>query len=384
MENLHDGIEILIYRFLTGELAPDEQVRLNEWLLDPKHKELFERICNKERLLESTLRYDQYNREAAWRHFESKWLYRRRSMLFWWVRVASFVLPLCLAVCFWMREERKEVVFVEDEKVEITPAVSGARMLLSSGEIVYLESDTNDMIFFDGGRLVREDSGVMAYATDSLDDTELKYNQVFTPRGCEYKIRLSDGTVVWLNAESSLRFPRMFVGKERKVYAEGELYFEVSFDESKPFIVETKDNLSVKVLGTEFNLRSYDGEFTATTLIRGKVRVENMENQIVLSPGQQAIRVNGCDEIQVKEVDVNHVVAWHRGYFFFENTCLEEIMAEIGRWYDVQVFFENTAVRNKRFSIEMRRHACFEDVLALIERTGVVRMRIQQDRVFVK
>lgn len=384
MEDLHDGIEVLIYHFLTGKLSPGERERLDEWLLEPGHRELFDRICNKERLLESSLRYDQYNREAAWKRFESRWTFKRRSIVFSRLKVASLLLPLCLAVYFLMKENDRETVIVENTKERIMPAVSGARMLLSSGDVVNLESDTSGMISFQGGRLIRDDRGVMAYVADSLAKTGLEYNQVFTPRGCEYRIKLSDGTVVWLNAESSLRFPRAFIGKERKVYAEGELYFEVSFDESKPFIVETKDDLSIKVLGTEFNLRSYEGEPCATTLIRGKVRLENMNHQIVLSPGEQAVSKGKRGDIQVREVDVDHAVAWRRGYFFFENTRLEEIMTEIGRWYDVQVFFENTAARNKRFSIEIRRHACFEDVLALIERTGVIKMRIQQNCVFVK
>lgn len=395
MKRLHDGIEILIYHFLTGELTPEEQGRLNEWLALPGHGELFRRICDKERLLQGTLRYDRYDREAAWKRLE-KLLEgeqgrmaaerigrgRRIGRRWWWA--ASLLVPLCVAA--WLLTEREEAVapLAEAERVEITPAVSGARMVLASGEVVDLTEQTEGDIVFRDGKLVQGTDGMMAYVADSLGRAEVRYNEVQTPRGCEYQIQLPDGTMVWLNAASSLRFPSVFAGDCRRVYATGELYFEVARDEKCPFVVELEDGYAVRVLGTEFNLRSYEGEARSTTLLEGRVRVESGEEQVELTPGQQAVEVAGRGGLLVREVDVNSAVAWRKGVFLFENARLEDIMAEIGRWYDVEVFFENSAIRDERFSVEMRRHDSFAEVLKLIERTGTVKISINQNNVFVK
>lgn len=392
MRKLHDGIEVLIYHFLTGDLTPEERMKLDEWLALPGHADLFRRICEKERLLQGTLRYDSYDKEDAWRRLERQLrearvtevgnVGRRRIGKRWWW-AASLVVPLCVAAWLLTNREEKPLALAENGRTEIVPAMSGARMLLPSGEVVDLTNEGEGDLIFQDGKLVQEADGVMAYVGDTLGQ-EVRYNEVQTPRGCEYQIKLPDGTMVWLNAASSLRFPSVFAGDCRRVYATGELYFEVARDEDKPFIVELEDGYSVRVLGTEFNLRSYEREPRTTTLLEGQVRVGGPAGQVVLKPGQQAVDLKDGKELFVREVDVNSVVAWRRGVFLFENARLEDIMEEIGRWYDVEVFFENSAIRDERFSVEMRRHDSFAEVLKLIERTGMVKISINQNNVFVK
>lgn len=195
---------------------------------------------------------------------------------------------------------------------------------------------------------------------------------------------LADGTTVWMNAGSTLRFPQFFTGDCRKVIARGELYFEVARDEEKPFIVEMEGGYKVKVLGTEFNMRSYDEGVCETTLVRGKVSIEGDSLQTILAPGQQAIQRKGAGGVEVKEVDSRDAVAWRRGAFLFDNARLEDIMEELGRWYDVEVFFESQAIREERFSVDTRRYTTIDEVLELIESTGTVGVAIKERSVIVK
>ena len=159
--------------------------------------------------------------------------------------------------------------------------------------------------------------GTLTYKSDSAEISAAQYSEIRIPRGGEYKVVLPDGTVVWLNAESSLRFPTVFTGKERKVYAKGELYFDVKHDEAKPFIVEVEKDYTVRVLGTEFNIRAYGGSSRATTLVKGRVQVKGADNTVLLKPGQQAFEAPGTNDLEVLDVDVAPYVQWHEGKFHF-------------------------------------------------------------------
>ena len=180
---------------------------------------------------------------------------------------------------------------------------------------------------------------------------------------------LPDNSIVWLNADSKLRFPLTFSGKERRVFASGELYFQVAKDSLSPFRIEVEGLYEVEVLGTEFNVRAYSDLPSATTLVDGRV--------LIREKGKHG-------EVVVREVDVAPYIAWKQGYFLFEDERLEDILNELARWYDVNVFFENSSVREERFSVDMPRHESFEEVLRLIEQTRSIQIEIEGNNVFVK
>ena len=382
MEIIHSGIEILISRFLKGELSPEERKKLDAWLDELSNKKLFERICKRERIVEGSLQLDLYNKNAAWERFEKRAYGKTRVVRWKWLMIASCILPLLVGIGLLSRERNEKVSLAGTERV-ILPAVSRARMQLPTGETIMLDNDTLSSLHFLTGEMKR-DSGIFVYSPVSTTSEKIAYNQVTTPKGSEFKMVLADGTTVWMNAESSLRFPQFFTGGCREVHARGELYFKVVRDDGNPFVVEMEGGYKVKVLGTEFNVRSYDEDECKTTLIHGNVSVENDSRQTILAPGQQAIQKKGQQRIEVKEVDVREVVAWRRGVFLFDNTRLENIMEELGRWYDVEVFFENQAIRDERFSVDIRRYSTIEEVLKLIESTGTVKMVIKERNVFVK
>lgn len=385
MEKIDPRIELVIYRFLRGEISVSEREMLESWLREGRHRELFEKICNKENMLEKSFYFDRLDkgREKTWLRLERATGLRRRLVMRRWAVAASLMVPLLIGIMYLnIRQVEPGVPELRQER--IVPGVSTAQLYLPDGKVVDLGKDSIcDLQLFESGRFVNE-RGTLTYKSDSAKISAAQYSEIRIPRGGEYKVVLPDGTVVWLNAESSLRFPTVFTGKERKVYAKGELYFDVKHDEAKPFIVEVEKDYVVRVLGTEFNLRAYGESSRATTLVKGRVQVKGADNAVVLKPGQQAFEAPGTNDLEVLDVDVAPYVAWHEGKFHFVHVSLKNIMEELSRWYDVQVIFENPAVMDECFTIEMQRFDDFNKVLRLIERTGMVTISVDGHTVTVK
>ena len=380
MKKIDPKVELLIYRFLRGELSGEEREELDCWLQDGEHRVWFENICNKENILQKSFHFDRLNkgREESWRRLEkSTGLWRRRVMRRWMVAAASLMIPLLVGVLYHdMLWNNDPLMLVK--KTEIVPGVSTATLYLPDGKVVDLGKDSVCSLKLASGGTFQNERGTLTYREDSTKKSALRYSELRIPRGGEYKVILPDGTIVWLNAESSLRFPNEFSGKTRKVYARGELYFDVTRNEAQPFEVEVEDDYTIEVLGTEFNVRAYQDSPCATTLVKGSVRVKGKDQEVLLKPGQQAVETGDGKRIEVKDVDVGPCIAWHNGLFYFDQTPLEDIMEELARWYDVQVFFENESVKNECFSLEMKRFDDFNRVLSLIEHTGMVKITVKE------
>ena len=185
-----------------------------------------------------------------------------------------------------------------------------------------------------------------------------------------------------MNAASSIRFPVAFVGKERRVSITGEAYFEVAKDKNKPFIVSSS-NMNIQVLGTHFNVSSYhDESIIKTTLLEGAVKINNRNSVVYLTPGQQS-QLNDKGQLSVKEdVDLNREVAWTKGQFNFNSNTIQEIMQQLGRWYDVEVVYQGK-VSNETFSAVIKRSSNISQVLKLMENSGV-KFTIEGKRIYVK
>ena len=205
------------------------------------------------------------------------------------------------------------------------------------------------------------------------------------PRGGEYTLLLADGTKVYLNSVTKLRYPVSFASHERRVYLSGEAYFEVAHDSLHPFIVET-EGMSVRVYGTEFNVNTYNEGIIQTTLVNGKVgiRVPETGEEVFLQPNEMAEFLNSFSSIRVKKVDTFVYTAWKDGKFVFENESIEEIMERLTRWYDIKVFFENESVKNQIFNGVITRFVDVEDVLHLIEGTATVKFGINGNMIIVR
>lgn len=270
---------------------------------------------------------------------------------------------------------------------DIAPGKNSAILTLANGKVIDLSSaSAGELIQEEGMEAVKTKDGELVYHVQpgvSSDEVQKPLNIISTPKGGQYQVNLPDGTKVWLNAASVLKFPIQFSRKERRVLLNGEAYFEVAKDKTHPFIVETSKQ-TVEVLGTHFNINGYaTDEVSRTTLLEGLVRVVDLEwnggHRATLKPGQQAEIHKG--QFKVLEVDTEGAVAWKNGTFLFTGQTLAEIMKQVERWYDVDVVFENEALRKQAFRGTISRFKNISQLLEVLESTGSVHFKIDGRRI---
>ncbi len=321
--------------------------------------------------------------------------------------VSGVAAVLCIAVTLFYivrygKEERKttsDLAQVDNPVDAILPGGNIATLTLADGRVIRLnEMDTGSLADEAGTRVMKSEDGLIFYEAigGASEAGEAVYNTINTPKGGEYRIVLPDGTKVWLNAASSLRYPVSFTGDKREVELMGEAYFEVTKAKmrragqyiSTPFIVKTKTQ-SVEVLGTHFNINAYDDEGTAkTTLLEGSVKVSlttsvHRETPYrILKPNEQAAVRSQGGGIQVSGVDPAHAIAWKNGYFAFDNDNITEVMNTIARWYDIDVDYEGD-ISGKVFGGTISRFESFEKLLETIGLTGTIQFKITGRRVTV-
>lgn len=254
------------------------------------------------------------------------------------------------------------------EPLDVMPGQNFAVLTSSRGESIILsETDDGQINTGEDVDIVKVNDGELIYTSQGkAEPDEMIYNTLSTPRGGQYQLTLSDGTKVWLNAASSIRFPVEFPDDERRVDITGEVYFDVAHSEEQTFIVHAGSSV-IEDLGTAFNVTAYEDERSVkTTLVEGIVKVR----EHILSPGEQAIEDEN-DHIQIlKNVDLDNVVSWKDGFFSFENANLAEIMRVLSRWYNLEVDYENEAGLEKRYSGKIDRNLTLLQVLAGLKLTA--------------
>ena len=386
MKNINNtylyDIAAIILAYLRDEVDEEGQRKLKVWLEESdSHKTLFARIQDEKMQYEDIQKILSYDAGGAWQVVQQKAARRRRKRLTRVYRVAvSVVIIFGVAIAFLLREEATTVVPVVKVE-EITPGRSMAKLTVASGDVYHLDSlHQVDLIT----SLAENNGKEVVFIDRQLEEgeREIKYNKVEIPRGGEYQIVLGDGTRVYLNPQTELRFPESFASSEQRlVYLSGEAYFEVTKNPSKPFVVQCKD-YAVKVLGTSFNVNSYEGDETSkTTLATGKVEIDMDGKQTILNPGQQAIIKNG--EVNVKEVDVEVYTTWMFDNFRFQSESIQEIMTKLSRWYAIDVFYMNESVRNYHFTGYLPRYAKIADVLELLSLTTNIKFDVEGKTVIV-
>lgn len=279
-------------------------------------------------------------------------------------------------------------------KNDLPPGVNGAVLTLANGQHIVLDSAGNGTLAVQGNTRLINHNGQITYSRGDKSSQELFYNMMTTPKGRQYQLMLADGTKVWLNAASSIRFPTAFTGSERKVEISGEAYFEVATPaaghDKTPFKVHIDppaggDGIDIEVLGTHFNVNAYGEETTAqTTLLEGAVKVSTGSAQTILRPGQQArIRQSGSSSpIEVmNDVNTDIVMGWKNGYFTFQHTDLRTVMRQIARWYDVDITYTGK-VPERKFGGEISRNSNASEVLKILEKSKVY-FRIEGKKIIV-
>lgn len=307
-----------------------------------------------------------------------------------WGRVAAVLLLMGgVSAAYWKltgtEKKAAPVAMVHGGKKDIAPGGNKAVLTLANGSTIVLDNAHDGVLAQQGGTNVEKvDAGSLAYNTGGKGNEAVMYNTIATPNGGQYQVILPDGSKVWLNASSSLRFPTRFEGKERSVELTGEAYFEVAQRSSMPFRVKLPDNgMDVQVLGTEFDVMAYANEQTSnTTLVSGKVNVVSKGAVRMLEPGKQAILDNQTKAMRVAEANVEQVVAWKNGLFRFRETGIRELMRQVERWYNVQVVYEAEG-KDQDFTGVVSRNQPVSALLQMLEMTGTVHFRIEDKKIVV-
>ena len=302
-----------------------------------------------------------------------------------WLHVAAAVIILISSAyvinrIILNRKSNDVVVKVEplqEVKNDILPGGDKAILTLANGSQIILDSAANGVVAQQGKtEVMKLANGQLVYKGAGDQENDVLYNTMATPRGGQYRLVLPDGSRVWLNAVSSIRFPTAFTGQERKVEISGEAYFEVVKDPSRPFRVLVRPvagnrNMEVEVLGTHFNINAYQDEpAIKTTLLEGSVKVTNGTDHTMIRPGQQTqLSINGVTKV-IQDADVSEAVAWKEGRFQFNDTELKTIMRQVMRWYDVDLEYKGN-VPDRYFTADISRNKTLSGVLTILKLSDV-------------
>ena len=328
----------------------------------------------------------------------------------WWAAAAILVLMTGAAYYLFNKQQATVVAKKEDTlKNDVAPGSNKAVLTLANGTTIALDDASNGVVAREGNsKVLKPEDGQLLYEQEeNSEHGPISYNTLATPRSGQYQLILPDGSKVWLNSESSIHYPIAFAENERRVQITGEAYFEIAkFKNSSgqriPFIVDLPSTGGagggqVEVLGTHFNVNAYSDESAIkTTLLEGKVRVVKKtgvaQQSAILAPGEQAVIADGKakanrsdnDRIKVNKADVDNVVAWKNGLFHFESADIKTVMRQLARWYDVEVVYEGTTVKNDPLFVEVSRNTRLSDVLKVLQESGSAKFTIQGKKIVVK
>ena len=377
--NISDEKYKLLIDFILGELDFEQTQEIEQWInLNSENKNIYKNILREYMLVRFSCKDEFIDKDKSYSSI-NELLVKPRKNLFYYSIAASVVILLGIASLFVINNKTENTVLDPIAETKITPGGQKAVLYLSSGEKLNISDSNTSLNEIDGTSVLIDSlSGVSYKKKGKPEDKKLIYNKIVVPRGGEYSATLSDGTKVWLNAESELRFPVDFVGDKRVVYLKGEGYFEVAHDKNKPFILSVND-FRLKVFGTEFNVNAYNHDVIETVLVNGSVGLRKVGTgkEHLLKPGQLGSLEMGSGKVVVNDVDVSQYIAWKNGDFVFVNENLESIMTKLGRWYDVDVFYQNSECKELRFSGDMKRYDDIRDFLFFIEKSSDVKFRIK-------
>ena len=376
----------IIQKSLKGKLSESEERQLSGWRkVSDENERAFQRMISEDFYTVEMEKVETYDYRVAYGRFLQKKYQQRRKRRFLinMARVAAVALPFVIALVLYVGLNREEEQMVRPSLASnILPGTSKAVLTLANGQMIPLGKEATDStIITDGTQISASGSGV-TYAS-GVESESVVYNKLEIPRGGEFCLTLSDGTRVWLNSETSIQYPEAFGAKERRVFVQGEAYFEVAKDANKPFTVQFMRS-SVTVLGTSFNIRAYPEEKRSqTTLAEGSVRIYSPGSSMLLKPGEQAEVSALSGEMVKQEVEVKNFTSWKDGRFVFEQQPLEYIMRTLERWYDIRVIFKDEGAKRISLSGNMKRYGDFSQVMKMLQMTGDVRFELHGNDVYI-
>jgi transmembrane sensor len=392
MKNEPYELAELISGYLCNVLSTEEEAQLTQILEKDEHKRKILEYYKQTAPAQERLDYmNSLNTDTAWNKVRQRYdsnLGKSRNYGF--LKYAAVLVLMVSSVAVWLIFDTKDnkaitSLAVNKHRNDVLPGSNIAVLVLSDGRKVRLDSGKVALQEKDGTQLSGHQGGLVYSNNVASDKEEILYNTLIVPPAGTYNIQLPDGTNVWLNAMSKLRFPVKFGTKERTVELIGEAYFEVTKNINVPFKVLTH-NQTIEVKGTHFNVNSYAEEnFSRTTLLEGSVQVSDPAapgKSWTLSPGEQATTNKRTGQIILAKANLKEAIAWKNGYFLFNDEQLESIMTKVARWYDIEVVYEGK-LEEQSFLGKIERSKEISSILKLLELTGNVHFKISGRRVIV-
>ena len=382
-----DRIVRLLQLYLLGDITEEERQELEDWCEEaPRNRKLFEQICQEDLFSKERYVYEKIHDTKAFSVFEKR--VRKvssRSIGNWWKYAAVLLFPILVVGSWKLMHETEQVSVVASSVATIQPGCSQAVLVLDDGRKVFLKEEEEGVISEDKEITVTGEKDRLVYtSSEGKNVDEIRFNELEVPRGGEYKVRLADGTLVYLNSATRMKYPVKFDEKERKVYLSGEAYFEVAKDPERPFFVEM-EGVEVRVYGTSFNVNTHQEGNIQTVLVKGSIGVKVLSSgmESVIRPGQMAEFKQGNTKVDVKDVNVAVYTDWKDGIFRFENQRLEDILTVLSNWYDVDVFYQTPSVKELHFSGYMERYKDVRVILDAITLSTGVTFSIQGKTIIV-
>lgn len=377
----------LIAKQLWEGLDDSERQELETWKqLEPENEVLYRKLANREKLrryVEKRASIDVKKYAMAYER-EIGLSVRGRMNKLW--GYAAAILVLCVVgVAIW-KNELKQNETSQLVQVTIEPGRVRALLVLDDGQEIELDDHKTSKVLEENGIIIVHDSSRVEYKPVSRIGEKEVMNKIIVPTGGEYNLTLSDGTLVYLNAESVMTFPKHFTGERREVSLEGEAYFHVMASNEHPFIVKTKD-MDVMVTGTEFNVKAYPDEMNVqTTLLQGVVTVFSgcdKKEKVEIKPNQQAEWCRHSMKMRVKEVEPDLFMAWKNGRFIFRQDRLEDIMRTLARWYEMEVVYLDESVKNMLFAGKLNRSEEITPILDVLRATDKLSVEVQGKKIVI-
>jgi len=376
----------IIWKKINHKLTEEEELFLSQWLNEsPSHQQYFDKAS---RYFDegSAFTGHKTDTDQAWKKLKNKALKRRSTKPAWiqYLSVAA-VISVIIILLFPTHKPENDNLAINRTAI-IKPGNSKAVLILNDGSVHDLTASKH-LVLTESGADIKVEGNKLLYTEEEDVSKSIKYNTLIIPRGGEFFLQLSDGTKVWLNSETTLRYPVQFIGEERKVELTGEAFFEVARNEKVPFLVESGDQ-TVKVLGTEFNISSYkENSLISTTLVKGSVEVfikNKPDKKQTLVPNEQ-ITISKIDGLISKQkVNPYQYIAWKDGRFVFDDQNLCEIMKTLSKWYNVDVVFAREELKNFRFTGNLERYSDFGEVLKKIQKTNEVEFTIENKQITIR
>jgi len=360
--------EKLIEKYKQGNCSPDEKLLIENWFHHLGENDSSE--FTEDELIEARRRLNA-NMLDLTEVSSSNIVWKK------YLSAAAILIFISASVYLFQQKSSNDLTKEVKELIhDIQPGSNKATLTLSDGKKISLSDLENGEIAEQQGiKIIKSSDGQLVYTLNNsqVNSESTAYNTIETPMGGQYQINLPDGSKVWLNSGSSLRYPIKFNSLERNIEISGEAYFEIAKKEGIPFKVKVGEQ-EVEVLGTHFNIMAYTDEASInTTLVEGSVKVSNGKKSKIIIPGQQSRLKNG--EIEVHSVDIDEVIAWKDGFFVFKNEDIKSMMRKISRWYDVEVVYQGD-IEDKSFGGKISRSRNISEVLEILESTGSIHFEV--------